>query len=96
MFVTKEMKLAEWPILQNQFADMQMTLGAPADFALFHRNRDGGQVSTIASSGLGLSRANALSPGGWSEVERLDGPGWAVLVGNGDVHTRLGVHVGKP
>jgi len=96
MFVTKEMNLAEWPVLQDRFADMQMTLGAPADFALFHRNHDGVQVSTIAASGLGLSRADALSPGGWSEVERLDGSGWAVLVGNGDVHTRLGVRVGKP
>jgi len=96
MFVTKEMKSAEWRVLQDQFADMQMTLGAPADFALFHRNHDGVQVSTIAASGLGLSRADALSPGGWSKVERLDGAGWAVLVGNGDVHTRLGVRVGKP
>lgn len=95
MFVTKEMELAEWPILQDKFADMQMSLGAPADFALFHRNHDGYQVSTIAASGLGIDRANVLSPGGWSEVERLDGTGWSVLVGNGEVHTRLGVHIGR-
>jgi len=41
MFVTKEMNLAEQPVLQNQFADMQMALGAPADFALIHHNHKG-------------------------------------------------------
>lgn len=94
MFVTKEMKLADWPIFQDKFAEMQIVHGAPPDFALFYRNHNGVRFSTIAASGLHLSRANALSPGGWSEVEHLDGPGWALLVGNGDVHTRLGVHLG--
>jgi len=94
MFVTKEMELAEWPALHDRFAELQMSLGAPEDLALFQRNHAGYAVSTIAASGIDLDRANALSPGGWSEVETLDGSGWATLVGNGDVHTRLGVHIG--
>lgn len=96
MFVTKEMELAEWRVLQNRFAELQMLPGAEVDLALFHRNHSGYAVSTIAASGIGLDRANALSPGGWSKVASLDGSGWAILVGNGDVHTRLGVHIGNP
>lgn len=95
MFVTKEMELAEWPVLQDRFAELQMSLGAPEDLALFHRNHAGYAVSTIAASGIDLDRMNALSPGGWSQVKTLDGPGWATLVGKGDVHTRLGVHIGR-
>lgn len=95
MFVTKEMRLADWPIFHDKFAEMQITLCASPDFVLFYRNHNGVRFSTIAASGLDLSRANALSLGGWYEVEHLDGVGWALLVGDGDVHTRLGVQLGK-
>ena len=94
MFVTKEMELAEWPIFQDKFQELQVP-GASEDLALFHRNHSGYAVSTIAASGIDIRQANALSPGGWSEVASLDGTGWVGLVGNGDVHTRLGVHIGR-
>ena len=95
MFVTKEMKFAEWTALQDKFADLQLDLGAPANLALFHHNRDGYEVSTVAASGIDIDRANALSPGGWSKVDLLGGDGWAVLVGSADVGTRLQVQIGR-
>lgn len=95
MFVTKKMRLTDWPVFQDKFAEKQIALCSSPDFALFYRNYNGVRFSTIAASGLDLSRANSLSPGGWCEVEHLDGSGWA-LVGEGDVHIRLGVHLGKP
>ncbi|MEG3165518.1 hypothetical protein U1701_13025 [Sphingomonas sp. PB2P19] len=95
MFVIKEMQMSEWPAFQDKFSDLHIAFGAPDDFALFHRNQDGFAISTIAASGIELARVNALSPDGWSAVERLEGNGWAVLVGNSDVHTRLGVQIGS-
>ena len=95
MFVTKDMELAEWPVLQERFAELQLSLGAPENLALFHRNHAGYAVSTIAAAGVDLDQANALSPGGWSTVDLLGGDGWAVLVGKAGVDKRLRVQIGR-
>jgi len=88
----KSLTLAEWSALQNDFANLQMVTGAPANLAMFVKGQAGEPTDDIYITGPGIEAIEARSPGGWEDADAPSGNGVSLLVGEGDPWSLFGIN----
>lgn len=87
----KVLTLAEWSALQNDFANLQILAGAPANLAMFVKGHAGDPASDIYITGPGIEEIEARSPSGWEDADAPSGEGVSLLVGEGDPWAHFGI-----
>ncbi len=88
---SKKMPLNEWQILQDQFAELQLNLGAPENLAMFIQSIPGDAEGTIFMTGPSIEIIEALSPNGWENTDGPTGDHIALLVGAVDPWEYFGI-----
>lgn len=88
----KSLSLAEWSALQNDFANLQMVTGAPANLAMFVVGAAGDQSDDIYITGPGIEAIEAQSPSGWEDADAPSGSSVSLLVGEGDPWSLFGIN----
>jgi hypothetical protein len=91
MWRKKSLQLAEWSRLQNSFAELQLSLGAPSDLAMFIRSEAGSPLSDIFITGPGIEVIELQSPGGWEDSAAPSGDGVVLLVAEGNPWAYFGI-----
>lgn len=87
----KQMRLEEWAMVQDRFADLQMAHRGNPELALFIDSRPGEEVADVYMTGPGIEVIERLSGGGWQDAGRPRGEHLSLLVGDSDAWARFGI-----